>query len=167
MRVPISRRGFVGGFAAAFALVVAQADAFYYNKHVKTIRMNERKMQPGEDPSVVGNMVNDKEGHVIVRWMMSSINGRRLPDDTLVPGKYRNEAAFIKAYIDKCEARADKSADGRVLGAVSARRSAFTRIGKKIWAAHVETMRSVRPRPAPRPVPKAVPVQRPIQSFVE
>ena len=88
------------------------------------------------DATVLGTLSEDKNGNLIVKW-----NKDVIIYGTLTVGEYDSESAFLKAYCEKCEARADKSQDGSRLGAAGQRKSAYTKSGKKIWAAHQKAVR--------------------------
>ena len=86
--------------------------------------------------AVVGTLGVDKEGNVVVKWG----NGFAVAD-SIVLKEYGSEKEFLSAYLEKCESKADKSNDGRILGAAHARKSEFSKIGKKMWAAHLEAVK--------------------------
>ena len=133
----------------AFALIMSRTDAVYYRNTVKGPRtspgtMDRSKIQPTGDPNIVGQLCRDKEGNVIVRWPMWVNGGCFFNGESLVLGQYKTEADFLKVYLEKCEARGKQPKDRRVLGEEYERKRVYKVAGKKIWAEHLEVLRSAR-----------------------
>lgn len=93
------------------------------------------------DPTVVGAVDCDADGNVVVKW---GPNRFVASDDSIAPKDFGGEQEFLKEYAGKCESRSDKSRDGKSLGAASSRKTGFVRAGKKIWAAHLETIKAAQ-----------------------
>ena len=135
------------------ALITFRTDAIYYHNRVKGPRtvpstgigkMDRSKIQPTGDPNIVGQLCRDKEGNVIVRWPMWVNGGCFFNGESLVLDQYKTEADFLKVYLEKCEARGKQPKDRRVLGEGYERKRVYKDAGKKIWAEHLEVLRSVR-----------------------
>ena len=134
------------------ALITLRTDAIYYHNRVKGPRtgpstgigkMDRSKIQPTGDPNIVGQLCRDKEGNVIVRWPMWVNGGCFFNGESLVLDQYKTEADFLKVYLEKCEARGKQPKDRRVLGEEYERKRVYD-VGKKIWAEHLEVLRSAR-----------------------
>ena len=137
-------------FAAIACMAAVQAFAIgnlpnpRYSRvsHVNRSGTPTKDLKPesvADDPSVVGSLGHDDEGNVVVRWGVGLFIS-----DSIAPKDYGNARDFTKAYSEKCESHADKSNDAARLGASGARKIEFNKIGKKIWAAHLEAAQAVR-----------------------
>ena len=140
-----------------FALITLRTDAIYYRNTVyrNTVKgprntvsgprtVDRSKIQPAGDPYVVGELGRDNEGNVIVRWPMWVNGGCFFNGESLVLDQYKTEADFLKVYLEKCEARGKQPKDRRVLGEEYERKRVYKDVGKKIWAEHLEVLRSAR-----------------------
>ena len=127
----------------SFAFVAGECgDSATPHRKRKSFGQFRKKIEPvsiAGDVTVVGTPGYDENGNVVVNWALCSATK---PADNLVAGAFDTESAFLTAYCNKCESRADKSRDGKILGAASKRKSDFMRAGKKIWAAHLEVVQA-------------------------
>ena len=150
------------------AFLLLQADAVILPHH--TVRGNRsdssaqrlESVSVAGDATVVGTPGYDENGKVVVNWALCSATQ---PADNLVAGAFATESAFLKAYCDKCESRSDKSRDAKVLGAASKRKSDFMRVGKKIWAMHIEVVQAAREAEKQVEAAKALLVGLPLESL--
>ena len=147
------RMGLPWALTCVFTLSTLQTEAFYSYSRVRGPRtgtstsmgtIDRSKIQPRGDPNIVGQLCHDKEGNVIVRWPMWVNGGCFFNGESLVLDQYKTEADFLKVYLEKCEARGKQPKDRRVLGEEYERKRVYKDVGKKIWAEHLEVLRSVR-----------------------
>ncbi|MBQ6010576.1 MAG: hypothetical protein IJL17_18750 [Kiritimatiellae bacterium] len=147
------RTGLSWALICVCTLITLRTDAIYYHNRVKGPRtvpstgigkMDRSKIQPTGDPKIVGQLCRDKDGNVIVRWPIWVNSWTAFYEETLALGQYKNEADFLKVYLEKCEARGKLPKDRRVLGEEYERKRVYKDAGKKIWAEHLEVLRSAR-----------------------
>ena len=149
------RTGLSWALICVCALITLRTDAIYYHNRVKGPRtvpstgigkMDRSKIQPTGDPNIVGQLCRDKEGNVSVQWPIMWVNkvGILFLGESLALGQYKDEAEFLKVYLEKCEARGKQPKDRRVLGEEYERKRVYKDAGKKIWAEHLEVLRSAR-----------------------
>ena len=139
---------------------VSRVDAVYYRGRVRGPRdavvspgigvrgsvIDRTKIQTTGNANVVGQICYDDKGNVIVRWP-SHVNGLGIGfgQDSLAPGQYENESEFLKAYMEKCEARGKEPEDRRRLGGGKSERDRVSRAsGRKVWAAHLKVLQTSR-----------------------
>ena len=133
-------------FVAVASIAVFQADAVAIGAAYAAIGARPdgalKKLEPVSlpgNPSVVGTVDFDADGNVVVNWTDANF-----PIESIAPKAYAADKDFVKEYVDKCEARADKSRDNKVLGAAALRKSDFNKAGRKIWALHLEAVKAVQ-----------------------
>jgi len=131
---------------------------FYYTTHRSRIKgprgasagigtgmSNRSQIQPVGNPDVVGQLCQEEDGSVIVRWPVRvNSSGAMFEDETLPLGQFKSEAGFLKVYLEKCQARDDKPENRRVIGADYERKRVYMASGKKMWATHLKVLQATR-----------------------
>ena len=127
------RQVFTWALLIVSALSVSRVEALYYTTHRSRVNgprstsssvgfgagtSDRSKIQPIGNPNVVGQLCQDEEGSVIVRWpFWVNGGGVRFDEDSLAIRQYKSETDFLKVYVEKCQERDDKPDGKRVLGA--------------------------------------------------
>ena len=130
------RQVFTWALLIVSALSVSRVEALYYTTHRSRVNgprstsssvgfgagtSDRSKIQPIGNPNVVGQLCQDEEGSVIVRWpFWVNGGGVRFDEDSLAIRQYKSETDFLKVYVEKCQERDDKPDGSHKTGSAEA-----------------------------------------------